>query len=47
MEYVHLFNSDDGRARFEDLAFEFVPSNFAPRIVPKSTPFSFAPRKSQ
>jgi quercetin dioxygenase-like cupin family protein len=34
VEYVHLFNSDDGRARFEDLAFEFAPSNFAPLAPP-------------
>jgi hypothetical protein len=30
VKYVHLFNADDGSARFEDLAFEFAPVDFAP-----------------
>jgi quercetin dioxygenase-like cupin family protein len=34
VKYVHLFNADDGSSRFEDLAFEFAPADFAPPAPP-------------
>jgi hypothetical protein len=34
MKYDHLYSADDGSSRFEDLAFEFAPADFAPPAPP-------------
>lgn len=34
MRYIHLFNDDDGRARFEDVDIPLAEADFAPPAPP-------------
>jgi hypothetical protein len=43
VKYVHLFNAHDGSSRFEDLAFEFAPVNFAPPAPSIDVSDAFSP----